>query len=269
MIHSEIAVAHSGYFRRQYLNEMKVRNRPVILNITHLTTYDANAVRRMVNFFYTGILPCSLAEIPELLALCYELQVPSMRSIIEKFIIQKAAERNCLLDCWNISCHRQSDLSLRTKDFVLSYVIRSLEEAILDVRFAQLDQGAVEALLKRDNLPVRSECDVLRIALMYYLRRDGQRVNVQSLLNVVRYNCGNEALIRMRQDIQCTNDEELRFCFEQNCAYGLWQTERHVYDPNIWPKCEILIPRGKLNVDCDWINAQFYNLLQPIVEPYR
>lgn len=51
-----------------------------------------------------------------------------MRSIIEKFIIQKAAEHNCLLDCWNISCHRQSDLSLRTKDFVLSYVMRSLEE---------------------------------------------------------------------------------------------------------------------------------------------
>uniref|UniRef100_A0A1I7V8T5 BTB domain-containing protein n=1 Tax=Loa loa TaxID=7209 RepID=A0A1I7V8T5_LOALO len=196
MVHSEIALAHSGYFRRQYSTEMKTQNRPVTLNITHLTNYDANAVRRVVHFFYTGILPCSLAEIPELLALCYKLQVPSMRSIIEKFIIQKAAEHDCLLDCWNITCHRQSDLSLRVKDFVLSYVIRSLEEAVLDLRFAQLDQGAVEELLKRDNLPVRSECDVLRIALMYYFRREGY-VNMQSLLNVVRYNCGNEALIRV------------------------------------------------------------------------
>ncbi|KAK6100495.1 BTB And C-terminal Kelch family protein [Brugia pahangi] len=119
-----------------------------------------------------------------------------MRAIIEKFIIQKAADHNCLLDCWNISCHRQFDLSLRTKDFVLSYVMRSLEEAVLDLRFAQLDQAAVEELLKRDNLPVRSECDVLRIALMYYFRHEGH-VNMQSLLNVIRYNCGNETLMRI------------------------------------------------------------------------
>lgn len=72
----------------------------------------------------------------------------------------------------------------------------------MDIRFAQLDQGAVEALLKRDNLPVRSECDVLRIALMYYFRRDGQNVNTQSLLNVVRYNCGNEALIRVSSKME-------------------------------------------------------------------
>lgn len=62
---------------------------------------------------------------------CLFQQIPTMRSIIEKFIIQKASENNCLLDCWNISCHRQSDLSLRTKDFVLSYVMRSLEEVYL------------------------------------------------------------------------------------------------------------------------------------------
>lgn len=66
----------------------------------------------------------------------------------------------------------------------------------------------------------------------------------------------------MRQDIQCVNDEELRFCFEQNCAYGLWQIEHHMYDPNIWPKFETLPPRGKPNADCDWINAQFYNLVR-------
>lgn len=75
MLHSEIAIAHSGYFRRQYAKEMKTQTKAVTLNITHLTNYDANAVRRVVNFFYTGILPCSLAEIPELLALCCKLQV--------------------------------------------------------------------------------------------------------------------------------------------------------------------------------------------------
>ncbi|VDO51248.1 unnamed protein product [Onchocerca flexuosa] len=191
-----------------------------------------------------------------------------MRSIIEKFIIQKAAEHNCLLDCWNISCHRQSDLSLRTKDYILSYVMQSLEEAILDLRFAQLDQGAVEALLRCQNLPVRSECDVLRIALMYYLRRNGH-VNMQSLLNVVRYNCGTEVLMRMRQDIHYVDDEEIRFCFEQNCAYGLWQAERHTYDPNIWPITEILPPRGNPNADCDWITAQFYSLVRYTTEPFR
>uniref|UniRef100_A0A8R1Y1K1 BTB domain-containing protein n=1 Tax=Onchocerca volvulus TaxID=6282 RepID=A0A8R1Y1K1_ONCVO len=259
-LHSEIAVAHSGYFRRYYANETRMQNKPVMLRINHLTNYDASAVRRMINFFYTGILPCSLAEIPELLALCSKLQVPSMRSIIEKFIIQKAAEHNCLLDCWNISCHRQSDLSLRTKDYILSYVMQSLEETILDLRFAQMDQGAVEALLRCQNLPVRSECDVLRIALMYYLRRNGH-VNMQSLLNVIRYNCNAEVLMRMRQDIHYVDDEEIRFCFEQNCAYGLWQAERQLYDPNIWPITEILPPRGNPNADCNWITAQFYNLV--------
>lgn len=73
MVHSEIATAHSGYFRRQFAREMKMQNSPIHIN--HLTNYDANAVRRMINFFYTGILPCSLAEVPELLALCCELQV--------------------------------------------------------------------------------------------------------------------------------------------------------------------------------------------------
>ncbi|KAK6100947.1 BTB/POZ domain family protein [Brugia pahangi] len=267
-VHSEIATAHSGYFRRQYLEEMKAQKKPVTLFIDHLTNYDANAIRRMINFFYSGILPCSLAEIPELLALCCKLQVPSMRAIIEKFIIQKAADHNCLLDCWNISCHRQFDLSLRTKDFVLSYVMRSLEEAVLDLRFAQLDQAAVEELLKRDNLPVRSECDVLRIALMYYFRREGH-VNMQSLLNVIRYNCGNETLMRMHQDIQCIDNEELRFCFEQNCAYGLWQSERHLYDQNIWPITDAPSPRRNPNVDCKWINAQFYTLLQPATASSR
>uniref|UniRef100_A0A1I7V8S6 Transposase n=1 Tax=Loa loa TaxID=7209 RepID=A0A1I7V8S6_LOALO len=65
----------------------------------------------------------------------------------------------------------------------------------------------------------------------------------------------------MRQDILCVNDEELRFCFEQNCAYGLWQTQRHLYDQNIWPIIEVQSPRGNPNADCDWINAQFYNLI--------
>uniref|UniRef100_A0A915PNL8 BTB domain-containing protein n=1 Tax=Setaria digitata TaxID=48799 RepID=A0A915PNL8_9BILA len=268
MVHSEIATAHSGYFRKRYLTETKIQNRPAILSINDLTDYDAGAVRRMINFFYTGILPCSLAEIPELLALCSKLQVTSMRSTIEKFIIQKAAEQNCLLDCWNISCHRESDLSLRTKDFVLNYVTRSLEETILDPRFAKLDQGAVETLLKRENLPVRSEADILRIALMYFLRRDGH-VNMQSLLNVVRYNCGNDVLIRMRQDVYSINDDELSFCFQQNCAYGLWQSERHMYEQNIWPITELLPPRGNPNADCNWITAQFHNLLQPVNEPFR
>uniref|UniRef100_A0A158Q7K0 BTB domain-containing protein n=1 Tax=Elaeophora elaphi TaxID=1147741 RepID=A0A158Q7K0_9BILA len=261
LLHSEIALAHSGYLRRQYLTAMKAANGPVTLNINDLASYDANAVRRMINFLYTAILPCALAEIPELLALSCKLQIPTMRSVIEKFIIQKAADHDCLLDCWNITCHGQSDISLRTKDFVLNYVMQSLEDLILDVRFPQLDQGAVEELLKRDSLPIRSECDVLRIALMYYIRRDGQHVNMQSLLNVVRYNCGNETLIRMRQDIISVNDGELRFCFEQNCAYGLWQTERHLYDPNLWPVPEMLPPRGNPNASCDWINAQFYNMV--------
>ncbi|MCP9259074.1 hypothetical protein DINM_002050 [Dirofilaria immitis] len=243
MLHSEIATAHSGYFRRYYSKEMRMQNRPVMLKIKHLTNYDASAVRRMINFFYSGILPCSLAEIPELLVLCSKLQVPSMRSIIEKFIIQKQLS-------------------------IIVYWIVGILAVILDLRFAQMDQGAVEALLKCENLPVRSECDVLRIALMYYLRRNGH-VNMQSLLNVIRYNCGNEVLIRMRQDIQCVDDEELRFCFEQNCAYGLWQAERHVYGQNIWPITETLSPRGNPNADCNWITAQFYNLLQPTTEPSR
>ncbi|VDN93011.1 unnamed protein product [Brugia pahangi] len=223
MIHPEIATAHSGYFRRHYLKEMKAQKKPMTF----------------------GILPCSLAEIPELLALCCKLQIPSMRAIIEKFIIQKAADHNCLLDCWNISCHRQFDLSLRTKDFVLSFG-RSMPnpKAVLDLRFAQLDQAAVEELLKRDNLPVRSECDVLRIALMYYFRREGH-VNMQSLLNVIRYNCGNETFMR----IFSIDNEEPRFCFEENCAHGLWQSERHLYDQNIWPITDAPSPRRNPNVD--------------------
>lgn len=100
----------------------------------------------------------------------------------------------------------------------------------MDVRFPLLDQGAVEALLKRDSLPVRSECDVLRIALMYYFRRDGEQVNAQSLLNVVRYNCGNETLIRVsdkiRQDF-LNYKRLLRICIiDCNCdLYEVLKTE--------------------------------------------
>ncbi|EJW84026.1 hypothetical protein WUBG_05063 [Wuchereria bancrofti] len=66
----------------------------------------------------------------------------------------------------------------------------------------------------------------------------------------------------MHQDIQCIDNEELRLCFEQNCAYGLWQSERHLYGQDIWPITDAPSPRRNPNVDCNWINAQFYTLVR-------
>ncbi|VDN01793.1 unnamed protein product [Thelazia callipaeda] len=261
LFHSEVGLAHSGYLRKCHSMKTQVHDQNAVLYLEEFEDFEASAIRRIINFFYNGILLCSLAEVPELLALCKKLEVTSARIILEKLIIQKAANPNCLLDCWNISCHRDSDLSIRTRDYVLSYVTESLEEAVLDSRFSQLDQAAVEALLKRENLPVRSECDILRIALMYFIRRQGQ-TNTQSLLNVVRYNCGSDALIQMRQDILSVNDETLRNCFEQNCAYGLWQLEYQISNAKDWPKPEFLLPRGSPDAKCGWIIAQFSTLVR-------
>ncbi|VDN29613.1 unnamed protein product [Gongylonema pulchrum] len=127
-LHSEIGLAHSGYLRKRYANELWMQHRQPAISVMDFIDFDPDAVRRMVNFFYSGVLPCSMAEAPELFELAIKFQVPSVKAMIEKYVVQKAAELGNLMDCWNITCNKNSEFSNRARDIVLSYVIQNLEQ---------------------------------------------------------------------------------------------------------------------------------------------
>ncbi|VDM40694.1 unnamed protein product, partial [Toxocara canis] len=217
MLHSEVARTHSEYFYRV------LRDCPAPL-MTDVSCFDADAVRQMIDFIYTGTVTISLRELPKLLMLAQAFQIGSLRHLLENFLAQKSTKSHILPHCLNIACGEYPNVSLRTKEIVLQEAIKNFKHLLASKQFEKLDIGAFECLMTRDDLPVGKEVDVFHLAA-YYFFNSPKYNDPNRLLQIVRYDhIDDDGKLEITRLSNHYDDAYFSAALKQLLADSFWRT---------------------------------------------
>ncbi|KAH7687762.1 Protein F27C8.5, partial [Aphelenchoides avenae] len=178
-IHSPVAAAHSAFFRQLIVDKGPA------LHVDLSSTPRSDAVRRAVDYMYSGTIDADLNDFVDLLLVAHTWEISSLRELLETRLLEHSRQPSTLLKALDVAA-LNTTISDGIRSAVLGNALKNFRQIVQSRSgFAKLSPNAVVALLSSDELPVNSELDVARIVLSY-LHIAGNRGLDEQLLCVIR-----------------------------------------------------------------------------------
>lgn len=235
--HRALLAASTPYFRAMFGGRLREsQQQEVVIN-----DVKSDTLRILVDYIYTGVACVNEDNVEAVLAAASLLQLEHVAAICSRFLLDHLDVANCLGIRALADMLGLSDL----KDGADNFVERHFGAISRGEEFAQLSATALQDLLQRDRLVVRSETEVLS-ACVYWLGHDWptRRAHSADILQHVRW---RQLPTDTLATLSC--NEELNFLREE-------------------PKCSMILERaqwGEWDIDHSSTVCRFSQTLQGVM----
>ena len=128
--------------------------------------FDANAVRQMINFLYTGNLKFKLIDIPDLFSISEIWELNYFKEILEEILRNESNRSTFLIHCINILNTKKFKISLPTKKAIIKNAVENLKNLFLDPRIIDVDFNSIKEILE-ENVKHGNAVDTVGYLLTY------------------------------------------------------------------------------------------------------
>ncbi|KAH7725387.1 BTB/Kelch-associated [Aphelenchoides avenae] len=174
-----VAGAHSDYFR-----ELVLKHGPNLY--VDVPNGNPEAVKRAVDFMYSGNSEVELDELGDLLHVARAWQIRSQTSLAEGRLAEYTDQPSRRPEAFDIAATNENSVCASARSEIFSNVERDFHQLVRSKDFTNMSARAVYALLSSDDLPVCSELEVAS-AVLTYVAHPANRAHADQMFYVVRF----------------------------------------------------------------------------------
>ncbi|XP_040580405.1 actin-binding protein IPP [Lepeophtheirus salmonis] len=162
--HRSVLAAASPYFHAMFNGGLAENNKETIV----LRSLDANTLRGLIGFIYSGSLPLNHENVQEILISADMIGLPEVVNLCTDYLVSEMDSSNVISVYLFASDHHCLDLKSISERFIFENFVSVSKES---EEFATLSKDILLSFLKSENLRVDSETQVF-IAAMDWITTD-------------------------------------------------------------------------------------------------